>query len=219
MRALVLVIAAVITAVFASPIAASPAAAAEIPTLSITILGETQGTNPVFQTVGLSTTGQILVPQVPIRINLTFVNNESAASGMLHTFTINNNAATPVHMIDIPLNPQENYTLEFTVSSLGPNANVTVNGTSFTPETDATTNGIVYFCIPHRALGMTGVIILATAAQGQAVPEKGMLIRAYWIGMIGIAATLVWIGITYFVIKSSSPRFKDHRAHVRKGLP
>ena len=30
---------------------------------------------------------------------------------------------------------------------------------------------------------------------------------------------IVWVGISYFVIKGSTPRFKDNREHVRKGLP
>src|SRR2546421_338810 len=39
------------------------------------------------------------------------------------------------------------------------------------------------------------------------------------IGIIGIAATLAWTGISYFVIKSSSRHQKGHREHIRKGLP
>jgi len=49
--------------------------------------------------------------------------------------------------------------------------------------------------------------------------EKGILLRAYWIGIIGIAATLLWVIISYFLIKSSSRHHTDHREHVRKGLP
>jgi hypothetical protein len=64
---------------------------------------------------------------------------------------------------------------------------------------------------------MVGQIALASLPAP--TPEKGILLRAYWIGIIGIAVTLVWVGIAYYVIKSSSGHFKDHSEHVRKGLP
>ena len=51
------------------------------------------------------------------------------------------------------------------------------------------------------------------------VLEKGILLRAYWIGLIGIAVTLLWVVISYYIIKSSSHHFKDHAEHVRRGLP
>jgi len=49
--------------------------------------------------------------------------------------------------------------------------------------------------------------------------EKGILLRAYWIGIIGIAATLLWTIISYFVIKTSSRHFRDHSEHARRGGP
>jgi len=217
MRPLVLAVAAVILAVFVAPFMTPTISAvngSEIPTLSVTVLGDSSSGRPYFQTVGLEQENQILIPQVPIRINLTFVNNESVATGLgLHTLTIDNTAGT--HMVDVLLQAQTNYTIEFTINSM---TNVTINGTSFTPIVGVT-GGIQYYCIPHKALGMIGEIILATAAQEAAPAEKGINIRAYWIGMIGIVSMIVWIGVTYFVIKSSSPHFKDHTQHVRKGLP
>src|SRR5256885_1736245 len=84
-----------------------------------------------------------------------------------------------------------------------------------TPESSG--QGIRWFCIPHRTAGMTGEILLAGLTAP--TPEKGILIRAYWIGIIGIAATLAWTIISYFIIKSSSRHFKDHSEHLRKGLP
>jgi hypothetical protein len=50
-------------------------------------------------------------------------------------------------------------------------------------------------------------------------PEIGVFLRAYWIGLIGLAAMLVWTGITYFIIKGSSRHLRDHHDHIRKGLP
>ncbi len=218
MRTLVLVVAAVMAAVFAAPIFGSPAAAAAsspaIPTLSMTVLGQSTSGKPYFQTVGLTQQNQILIPQVPIRINATFVNNESVTAGLgAHTFTIDDTAGH--HMVSVLLQPQSNYTLTFTINSM---TNVTVNGTSFTPVAGST-GGIQYYCIPHKGLGMIGEIVLATASQVPAPPQKGINIRAYWIGMIGIISMIVWVGISYFVIKTSSLRFKDHKEHVRKGLP
>src|SRR5712692_7356343 len=96
-----------------------------------------------------------------------------------------------------------------------PTTNITYKGASFTPESSG--QGIRWFCIPHRAAGMTGEILLAGLTAP--TPEKGILIRAYWIGIIGIAATLAWTIVSYFIIKSSSPHFKDHSEHLRKGLP
>jgi hypothetical protein len=65
---------------------------------------------------------------------------------------------------------------------------------------------------------MVGQIRLASVSEGEVV-DKGILLRAYWIGMIGIVSMLAWIGISYFIIKTSSRHFSDHREHVRKGLP
>ena len=88
------------------------------------------------------------------------------------------------------------------------------NGTSFVPEPSG--SGIRFYCTVHPVT-MVGLISLASLPA--AVPEKGILLRAYWIGIIGIAVTLVWVGIAYYVIKSSSRHFVDHSEHVRKGLP
>ena len=90
------------------------------------------------------------------------------------------------------------------------------NGTQFTPQ-PSPAGGILFYCIPHQTAGMVGRIALA----GLAPPpvEKGILLRAYWIGLIGIAVTLLWVVISYYIIKSSSRHFKDHAEHVRRGLP
>ena len=78
----------------------------------------------------------------------------------------------------------------------------------------------IYTLSLHDALPIFGQIVLASASEPvPEAPEKGINIRAYWIGMIGIVAMLAWIGISYFVIRSSTPRFRDHKEHVRRGLP
>ncbi|HII40669.1 MAG TPA: hypothetical protein HA326_05570 [Thermoplasmata archaeon] len=206
MRTIVLLVAAVILTVSALPAASAPVAASTIPVLSITIEGLQNGTAFQFSP------SQILLPQVPIILNVTFYNNQSVASGVPHTFTINNNAAKPV--INSDLKPQENATFQFTVNSL---TNITYNGTSFTPEAGPT-GGIRFYCVYHQPQ-MVGEIVLAGAPSAAGQEQKGMFLRAYWMWIIGIAAMLVWVGISYFIIKGSTPRFKDHKEHVRKGLP
>ena len=70
MRTLVLAVAAVMVAVLAASITLPPAATAapspSIPTLSVTVLGESSSGKPYFQTVGLTQQNRILIPQVPI---------------------------------------------------------------------------------------------------------------------------------------------------------
>ncbi len=226
MRALALVVAVVILAVSFSalpPSAAaqaptpSPAGGPAIPILYLTVQGESVGTSYRFSP------SVILIPQVPIVMNITFHNNQTAGSNVAHTFTINDASGNPV--IDTGLvNPQGNVTFQFTINSMTniTYSNATLTNRSFAPgpfPNGAANGTIQWYCIPHAALGMTGVIMLASALPTSVPPQKGVFLRAYWIGMIGIASMIVWVGISYFVIKSSSPRFKDHKEHVRKGLP
>ena len=183
-----------------------------VPTLYITVHGEEIGGAYRFSPAA------IIIPQVPITLNITFMNNQSAASPVGHTFTINDNSGSPV--IDTGLiSAQTSVSFEFTINSM---TNITYEGRSFTPgpPPSGSDNGTIqYYCIPHVSLGMKGAIILGTAVPTASTGANGVFLRAYWIGMIGIAAMIVWVGISYFVIKSSSPRFRDHREHVRKGLP
>lgn len=159
---------------------------------------------------------QIRIPQVPIILNITIVNNGTTG---LHTFSINDK--TPDLKINVVLtNRGDRSTVEFQVnaSTTAPGAigNVFYNGSAFEPQ--KTANGIRFYCRPHEALGMVGEIVLATAGTA-AAEDKGLFLRAYWIGVIALAAMLLWIGITYFVIKTSSRHFSDHHEHIRRGLP
>ncbi|SRR5712691_2170987 len=172
------------------------------PKLSVVLLGETVAGRQVFSRT------QLLIPEVPLQLTITFHNNDT----MNHTFTINDVNGT-VRINTGPLLPGQNATLNFTVATM--TRIVLSNGTSFVPE--ASGSGIRFYCIPHGGGGMVGQISLASLPAP--TPEKGILLRAYWIGIIGIAVTLVWVGIAYYVIKSSSRHFVDHSEHVRKGLP
>ena len=174
-----------------------------IPTLSLTIVGETNNSKQVFSK------NLILLPELP-NLVITFHNGDPV---MAHSFTIADVNGTP-QINSLILNPgAPNVTLSFTVLSL---TRIAYNGTQFTPQ-PSPAGGILFYCIPHQTAGMVGRIALAGLAP---LPvEKGILLRAYWIGLIGIAVTLLWVVISYYIIKSSSHHFKDHAEHVRRGLP
>jgi len=200
MRNSALLVIAVLIAIFAVPPAISVASA--------TPSGPSVAPSPsFFVTIGVDPGGATRF--VPATINYT------VGGGMVHTFSIANsdNSVTEIGNSSTgSVAPGKNISFEFHINSL---TNITYKGVSFTPESSG--QGIRWFCIPHRSAGMTGEILLAGLTGP--TPEKGILIRAYWIGIIGIAATLAWTIISYFIIKSSSGHFKDHHEHVRKGLP
>src|SRR5437867_11364672 len=212
MRNFVLLVTAVLIAIYMVPPAISVASAtpavsdvAQAPKLIVRIGVDQSGATHFLPAT-------IIIPQVNITLNITFVNNYTVSGGMIHTFSIDNSDNSVREISTGNVNPGSNVSFEFHINSL---TNITYNGTSFTPESSG--QGIRWYCIPHRAAGMTGEILLAGLTAP--TPEKGILIRAYWIGIIGIAATLLWTIISYFIIKSSSGHFKDHHEHVRKGLP
>jgi hypothetical protein len=66
---------------------------------------------------------------------------------------------------------------------------------------------------------MFGHIVIGGAAETAERPEMGVFLRAYWIGLLGIAATLVLVVVSYFVIKGSSRHYRDHHEHIRRGGP
>jgi hypothetical protein len=202
MRILVVLAVLSLAAVFVVPLSFSVPARAQGARLEVTL-----GVDPSGQLVFTPST--ILIPQVNITLNVTFRNNYTTP-GQVHTFTLANAAGVPVISTGNVL-PNTTHSVEFHIVSL---TNISYDGSFFQPEALGT--GIRFFCIPH-APTMQGRIVLASLQEPTA--EKGILLRAYWIGIIGIAAMLVWIGISYFLIKSSSRHFTDHREHVRKGLP
>jgi len=206
MRSFALIMAACLFVVAASPSFVTRVSAQTVapPTYSFTVIGETVGNKQQFAR------NLILVTEVPIQLIVTFHNNDT----MQHSFTIADVNGT-IKINTGLVSPGLNVTLNFTVVSI---TLIAYNGTQFRPE-PAAGGGIVFYCIPHRGTGMVGSIALAGALTTGTPPEKGILLRAYWIGIIGIAATLLWTIISYFLIKSSSRHFRDHREHVRRGLP
>lgn len=211
MRTLVLIMLAIFLAPLLFAATLPNARAQTMPTLAYEVLGETQGERQVF------IPARLIVPQVPIQLVIRFLNNDSTPA-MGHSFTVDDENRTTRLNSGI-LNPGQNATLTFTVTSM---TRIQLsNGTAFRPEASPT--GILFFCVPHRGTGvlgqaMVGEIVLG-GAEAEPVAEKGILLRAYWIGIIGIAAMLAWTVISYFVIKTSSRHFIGHREHVRRGLP
>ena len=211
MRNLELLVTALLVALFVLPASLADASVAP-PTASAVPSAK------LFLSVGVDPGGNvrfapatILIPQVNLTLNVTFYNNYTTP-GMNHTFTIFNADMTLIEISTGDVAPGANASIEFHINTM---TNITYRNVSFSPE--ATAQGIRWFCIPHRQAGMLGEILLAGFTP--LAPQKGINLRAYWIGIIGIAATLAWTGISYFVIKSSSRHQKGHREHIRKGLP
>ena len=181
-------------------------ATVSIPELVLTIIAG-NGTTLTFSPA------TVLVPQVPIVLNITVINRGTVG---LHTFTIRDTSGTPQVNLQLPAT-NSSATVVFQVNRTGNGLGaIFYNGTSFTPERAGT--GIRFFCIPHEQVGMVGQIVLATLASAL-TEEKGTFLRAYWIGIIALGAMVAWTGITYLLIKTSSRRFTDHRDHIRRGLP
>src|SRR5713226_4538843 len=155
MRNFVLLVTAVLVAIFMLPPSISVASAtpaqpgvALAPKLYVTV-GVDQGGATHFLP------GTIIIPQV----NITFVNNYTVGGGMVHTFSIANSDNSVIVINNLTTGsvaPGANLSFEFHINSL---TNITYKGASFTPESSG--QGIRWFCIPHRAAGMTGEILLA----------------------------------------------------------
>jgi len=161
----------------------APARALDPPKLSITVeagVGELLAFNP----------GTIILPSVPIILNVTLVNTGTGLAKTAHTFSIRDSAGTK--HIEIWANATgQRSSVEFAVNST---TQMSFRGVLFTPE------------------------IVIGGVSRPAQPEIGVFLRAYWIGIIGLVAMLVWTGITYFIIKASSRHSADHREHIRRGL-
>ena len=177
------------------------------PKLYMTVWATTAGGRPVFEP------STITLGQVPTIVNLTVKNVDP--TGMQHTFTIRTTTGTSDYIVDTRyLDPGQQTTVEFEVFSAD---RIVVGTRNVTVETSG--GAIKFFCIPHEGAGMVGTIAIGGAAPPTEEPEKGVFLRAYWIGLLGIAGTLLLIGISYFVIKGSSPHFRDHHEHIRRGGP
>jgi len=183
-----------------------PVRAVDPPKLSITVEAGV-GANFVFNPA------TIVLPQVPIILNVTLFNNGTGAADTPHTFSIRD--STGAFRVDIQAAAHgDRASVEFTVATP---KTIVLGAQSFQAEASAA-GGIKFFCKPHETLNMVGNIVVGGTTTA-AAPEIGVFLRAYWIGLIGLAAMLVWTGIAYFIIKSSSRHLRDHHDHIRRGLP
>ena len=176
--------------------------------LYVTIHATSSGINPVF------VRNLIVVGAVPTLVNVTVINDDPLA--MEHSFSIGTAADPQDKIVDTGTFPAgltryvEFIVWENTIESGGRNETAEA----------AAGGGIRFYCIPHRVAGMVGRIVIGgLPATAEEAPEKGVFLRAYWIGVLGMAGTLLLIGISYFVIKSSSRHFTDHHEHIRRGGP
>ncbi len=154
---------------------------------------------------------QIILPSVPIVLNVTVINNST--SPMAHSFSIRDSTGTTRISVWVNTTGARAYA-NFTVDTA---TQITYDSQTFTAQ--LTSGAVKFFCIPHELIGMTGTIVVGGGSTGGTQQNLGVPIQAYWIGLIGLGAMLLWIGITYFLIKTSSRHFRDEREHVRRGLP
>ena len=177
--------------------------------LQITVDGDTINGQPRF------TVEEILVPVLPIVVNVTFRNIETLGDGVDHTFSMRNANGTIVLNSGL-ISPQNSTSLEFTVNSL---TSITYNGTTFQPQQNS--NGTIhYFCIPHETLGMIGDIGLGSAPPVVTPPPgTDTLVRAFFIGLVAFAVMLVWIAISYLIVRSPKARAKSVQERERERGP
>src|SRR2546428_12042797 len=175
MRNSALLVTAVLIAIFVVPPAISSASA--------TPEGSEVAQSPkLYYTVGVDQSGAtrflpatLIIPQVNITLNITFVNNYTVGAGMIHTFTIDNADRSAQEISTGSVDAGRNVSFEFHINSL---TNITYKGVSFTPESSG--QGIRWYCIPHRVAGMTGQIVLAGPPPPP--PEKGVHLAPHWVG-------------------------------------
>jgi plastocyanin len=190
--------------VLALPLAAmvptSSAADVPLPRLYVTLVATEVGANPRYTPQNAEGETVIVIPQVPIILNITLIFDDTFD----HTFTIRStDAAAPTPQlvnVDLPVSMGRgnSKTVEFTIVNMG-----TILYEGRNESVEAPGSRIRFFCIPHEAANMVGFFAVG----------------GYWIGLLGFAATLLLVGISYFVIKGSSRHYQDHHEHIRRGGP
>jgi len=158
---------------------------------------------------------KIIVGQKNTRLNITVVNVDPTLTA--HTFSINPKAGRPP-ILEFPLNANDRVQFSLVVLDT---TKIEYGGRTIDTAAQEDTKGIEFYCFPHKGDKMVGSIVIGgaattTAAEGR---ELGVFLRAYWIGVIGILATILLTVISYWIIKGQSRHYRDHTEHVRKGLP
>ncbi len=204
-------LAAVLFAVFLV-VPPAPSARADTSTVVyVTIEAHGEGTR--FEWIGPNPQhpDTIVVPAVPAVLNITL----RSVSGSPHTFTIRS-LTSPSPLVDVAL-PSNGFetTVEFTLFAAD---RIVVGSRNETAQTEG--GGVKFVCLPHDTLRMWGYVVVGGVQEPPVEPaEKGVFLRAYWIGLLGMAGTLLLTGVSYFVIKGSSRHYKDHHEHIRRGGP
>ncbi len=185
------------------------------PELKLTLFATTIGSNPRFELPGGGT--EILVGQVPTLLNITIINKDSTPQQ--HTFSINSaQAPTGPPIINAYMNTTG--VVGHVTFQLNATNKVRIgNATPVNAQADSSGLGIRFYCIPHQAAGMVGVIRVASNTTPGPTGYQGFQLWAFWIGSIAMVATIGFMGVTYFIIKASSRHNTDEREHIRRGLP
>ena len=194
-------------AVPTAPVAAEPVPP---PKVFVTLFATVVNGNFVFVGPDGQNPDKIVVQSVPAVLNITIV----AREGTPHTFTIRSaESQTPLVDLDLPAAAAVQ-TVELTLYAAD---RVIAQGRNETAQTEG--GRVKFVCRPHEALRMVGFLVVGGVQEKKVEPAKGVFLRAYWIGLLGIAATLLLVVISYFVIKGSSRHYTDHHEHIRRGGP
>ena len=200
------------TLLAALAVLAAPPARAEVTTrVYVDLQATVVNGNYVFVGPNSARPNTIVLTAIPAILTVHLI----AGAGTPHTFTIGSTeVADPIVDVDLDSEGAEE-TVTFTVWAAD---RIQIGSRNET--VDTTDQGIRFVCTPHVALNMIGYITVGGVTPTPAEPEeKGVFLRAYWIGVLGMLGTLLLVGISYFVIKSSSTHFRDHHEHIRRGLP
>ena len=186
-------------------------------TLSATTVGTGAAAKQRFMPVDSDDTTRIIVPKAGTILNITIIYEDT----MEHTFTIpstQTGAPSPnLVSIDFPSSTPKG-TKAYVEMTVWASDHAQIGARNESVETKS--NGIHFFCIPHKSAGMEGVILIGGVQQSTGeTPQMGVFLRAYWIGLLGIAGTMLLVAISYFVIKGSSRHYRDHHEHIRRGGP
>jgi len=157
----------------------------------------------------------IRLPQTPVRVHALIVNTDPSST-MQHSFSFRSGATDYNYWVN---RSGDSIEVEFEILAAG---RIRLGGAELVVE--QAKGGTQFFCLPHRGAGMLGTGMLGTFVVGaearpESVVENGVFLRAYWIGLVGIFATILLMIVAYWVIKGQSVHHRDHSGHVRRGLP
>ena len=148
------------------------------------------------------------LPQHPARVHVRVV----ALVALPHTFSLR----TPGGEVRNYWMNDTGDMVEVTFDVFAP-GQIVLGGVTLTVEQEG--GGTRFFCGPHETAGMVGKFVVGAEPVAVKPVENGVFLRAYWIGLVGIFATILLTIVAYWVIKGQSVHHVDHSGHVRRGLP